>query len=159
MSPLLCQLSYSATTAGLHRRTLGDTRPNVNRSAAGSTPAFACGPRRTNPRGGLTRGEALPCRKCVEPGSTTRSKLRLINPLLQSWTKSRCIGERSTPPHSPPLVFRVFALEFLFDPRVMFAPEPRQILCDLNRTMIGGQNVHYERNAAARHFWRVVDAV
>src|ERR1700751_5806834 len=48
-----------------------------------------------------------------------------------------------------PFMVRVFATEFLFDFRVSFAPEGRQILCNLDWPMIRRQDVHDNRDAPA----------
>ena len=50
--------------------------------------------------------------------------------------------------HLPPLVLGILALQFLFDAGVMVPPEAREILRDLHRPHVGGQDVHHHRHAA-----------
>src|ERR1035437_4735874 len=58
----------------------------------------------------------------------------------KSWKSSRL----------PPFVARILALEFLFDPRVMFAPEAGEVLGDLHGPLTGSQDVQQHRDAAHR---------
>ena len=53
----------------------------------------------------------------------------------------------------------IFALQFLFEARVVFAPEARQILGDLNGTHVGRENVDEDRDAPHRDFGCGVDVV
>src|ERR1035437_5106554 len=52
--------------------------------------------------------------------------------------------------HLAPFVARILALEFLLDPRVMFAPEAGEVLGDLHRSLAGCQDVQQHRDAAHR---------
>jgi hypothetical protein len=56
-------------------------------------------------------------------------------------------------------VLGIFALEFLFEARVVFAPEAGEVLGDLDGTHVGGEDVDENGNAAHRDFWGGVDVV
>src|SRR5262249_49228689 len=63
---------------------------------------------------------------------------------------SRCAACYLATLGSAPLVFRILALQFRFDTRVMFAPEAGKVTGDLNRTHAGCKNMDIERNTAHR---------
>ena len=58
-----------------------------------------------------------------------------------------------------PFVLGIFALEFLFEAGVMFAPEPGEVLGDLDWAHVGRQYVNENWNAAHGDFRCGVDVV
>ena len=60
---------------------------------------------------------------------------------------------------SAPFVLGVFALEFLFDPRVVLAPEAGEVLGDLDGALAGGEDVDEDGDAVHRDAGGGVDAV
>jgi len=55
---------------------------------------------------------------------------------------------RGDPASLPPLMFRVFATEFLFDFGIRLFPEGRKVLCYLNGPVIWRQDLHNDRDAS-----------
>ena len=62
------------------------------------------------------------------------------------------------PPLSP-FVFGVFALQFLFDLRISFFPEGRQVLGGLDRAMVGSEDLEKNRDASFADRQRSVDSI
>src|SRR5258707_354919 len=56
-------------------------------------------------------------------------------------------------------MFWIFALEFLFEPRVMFAPEAGEVLGDLDWAHVGRKDVEEDGDATHGDFWSSIDVV
>jgi hypothetical protein len=59
----------------------------------------------------------------------------------------------------PPLVFRIFPLQFLLEFRVSLSPKPREILRDLDGTMVGREYVDRNSDALIANLERSFDSV